>query len=215
MDMYKETLDWLKAVKDEEGSVNALARRIDTDSQKLRRALEQGTDPAASALLGWLEKLGARIVFPDKEERDMRIVKIPMAGAEIGAGSSFFYDQDEEEAKEARHYTFREDFINRLGCATDKLRLFRVRGTSMEPEIQSGDVLLVKFQEGIRPRDGDMLVVRVGTELLVKQTFIAPGGKLILRSLNREWPDMEILPGVEDFEILGTPCWIGRQLPLR
>lgn len=210
MSMYREILDWLNTVKDEEGGVNALARRIGTDAQKLRRAIEQSSDPAASSFVGWLESMGAHIVFPDREERAMRIVKIPMAGSEIGAGSSFFYDEDE--AEEARQYTFREDFINRLGCPRDKLRLFRVRGASMEPEIQSGDVLLVKFQEGIRPKDGEMLVIRIGQELLVKLVFIAPGGKYLLRSLNKDWPEIEVMPDANDFEVLGVPCWIGRQL---
>lgn len=210
MDMYTRAKQWLKELADEEGGVNSLARRIGASHQKMRRALDGETDPAASAFLDWLESVGAKIVFPHEEDRTLRIVKIPLAGSEIGAGSSFFYDNDDDD--EARTYTFREDFINRLNAPIDKLRLFRVRGTSMEPDICSGDVVLVQFKEGVKPRDGDVLVVRVGTELLIKQVFFAPGNKLLLRSKNKDWPDIEVFLGADDFEVIGLPRWIGRQL---
>lgn len=210
MDMYTHAKKWLREMADEEGGINALARRIGTSHQKMRRALEGETDPAASAFLNWLESIGAKIVFPDEEDRKLRLVKIPLAGSEIGAGSSFFYDDDDDD--EARTYTFREDFINRLNAPVDKLRLFRVRGTSMEPDICSGDVVLVQFKEGVKPRDGDVLVIRVGSELLIKQVFFAPGHKLLLRSKNKDWPDIEVFLDADDFEVIGIPRWVGRQL---
>ena len=210
MNMYEKARLWLKQIAEEEGGSNALARRLETSQQKMRRALEGESDPSASSFVGWLENAGARIVFPGEEERNLRLVSIPMAGAELGAGSSFFYDCDDEEI--AKQYSFREDFINRLGAPLSSLRLFRVRGTSMEPDICPGDIVLVQFKEGITPRDGDVLAVRFGEELLIKQIFKSPGGKLLLKSKNPNWPTQEVYPGSDDFQVLGIPRWMGREL---
>ena len=50
----------------------------------------------------------------------IRIVKIPLAGSKIGAGSSFFYEADDSE--EADFYPFREDFILKLGIPISSLK---------------------------------------------------------------------------------------------
>ena len=208
--MYEEARLWLKALAEEEGGPNKLAARFEASKQKMRRTLDKETDPAASDFVGWLESAGAKIVFPDKEELKLRIVKIPMAGAELGAGSSFFYD--DEEPEEARYYTFREDFIKKLSASISSLRLFRVRGDSMTPEIYPGDVVLVQMKEGIQISDGRMYVVRYGQELLIKKIFKLPGGLLHLKSINDKWPSPDIDADVEDFQVVGIPHWVGRAL---
>jgi phage repressor protein C with HTH and peptisase S24 domain len=210
MDMYEQARNWLKKLAEEEGGPNRLARRFDTNALKLRRALDKETDPSAASFLSWLENAGVRLIFPDDEEKNLRIVRIPMAGAEIGAGSSFFYDDEEHDTD--RYYAFREDFIAHLGIPIHTLKLFRVRGDSMSPEILPGDVLLVQFKEDIIPKDGEMLVVRLGTELLVKTVYKDVGGTLLLRSTNDKWPDITVTPEVEDFQIIGRPRWVGRRL---
>jgi phage repressor protein C with HTH and peptisase S24 domain len=66
-----------------------------------------------------------------------------------------------------------------------RLRLFpvRVAGTSMTPTLQPGDLLAVA--PGLRPRPGDLVVVRArGTEM-VKRVASALDGKLRLEGDNR------------------------------
>ena len=210
MNMYEQTKAWLKALAEEEGGVNRLASRFEAPKQKMRRALDNETDPAASDFVGWLESAGARFVYPAEEEKRLRIVRVPMAEAELGAGSSFFHD--DEAPEEAKYYTFREDFIARLGASVSSLRLFRVRGDSMEPELYPGDVVLVQMAEGVQVKDGGMYVVRYGMELLIKRIFKIPGGQLHLRSTNEKWPSPSINADVEDFQIVGIPRWVGRAL---
>jgi phage repressor protein C with HTH and peptisase S24 domain len=192
-----------------EGRLSTRAEASAEKSLKIRRALGQETDPAASSFLAWLENAGARIVYPDEEERNLRVVPIRMAEAELGAGSSFFY---EDEQDSGRSYAFREDFIQRLGAPKSSLRLFRVRGDSMSPDILPGDTVLVQFKEDILPKDGDVLVVRFEQELLIKKIFKSPGGKLLLKSRNETWPEITVYPGTDDFQIIGIPRWIGREL---
>lgn len=211
MKLEQELTQRLTAIKDKRG-LSKLAERAGLDQGNLSRALgKENQKLGLDKVSKLLDAMGARVVFPDQEEDDLPLVKVRMAGAEIGAGSSFFYEEDEAE-EAARYYSFREDFIRRLNAPLDSLRLYRVRGTSMEPDIRPGDVVLVHLKEGIVPGDGDTLVVRLGQELLIKQTFIAPGGKLLLRSKNRDWPDQEVFLEADDFQVLGVPRWIGRQL---
>jgi SOS-response transcriptional repressor LexA len=208
--MYEEARFWLKSLAEEEGGANSLARRMETSSQKMRRALDGENDPSASSFISWLEGAGAQIVYPGEDARKLRLVPIQMAGPELGAGSSFFYDEDEIET--GKFYTFRQDFIDRLGAAKSSLRLFRVRGASMEPDILPKDVVLVQLKEDIQMRDGDTLVVRTGNELLIKFLFKRPDGGILLRSRNKDWPEMTVYPGTDDFQIVGIPRWIGREL---
>ena len=105
---------------------------------------------------------------------------------------------------------YKNQYITENILQQSSLRIFKVRGVSMEPDISPGDVVLVQLKEGLAPRNGAMFVVRVAQELLIKRVFIAPGGKLQLISTNA--PPQDVYPGTEGFHIMGIPHWIGRTL---
>jgi DNA polymerase V len=77
----------------------------------------------------------------------------------------------------------------------------RVEGYSMIDEgIRPGTTLVV--DRSVDPRNGDIIVARVGNEMCVKQLEIRTGEKVRLLSKNSAYPPIEITPET-DFEVWG------------
>lgn len=97
-----------------------------------------------------------------------------------------------------------------LGIPHDKVALVRVAGSSMEPEIRSGDVVLVDREDRAVGVEGAHLV-RVDGGLLLKVLQRRPGNRIRVASRNPEFEPFEVdLNGAgTDFEVLGRVRWAG------
>ena len=108
-----------------------------------------------------------------------------------------------------------EDIIDWEEIPEDMARLgeyfaLRIRGTSMEPRIREGDVVIVRQQE--RVENGEIAVVRInGNESTVKK-FYDTGSGVMLVGLN---PAFEPLTYTRE-QLKSTPvCVLGKVVELR
>lgn len=107
-------------------------------------------------------------------------------------------------------YAFKTDFLKRKGRA-NKMVLMDVTGDSMEPDVWSGDTVLIdESQREIIP--GGLFAIGLESEVFVKYLDRIPG-KLVLRSKNPEYPPIEVdMNGhVETVRIIGRVVWSCRE----
>lgn len=142
-----------------------------------------------------------------RKKADDEIIMIPMVEAVLSAGGGSL----ETGATIGRGYAFRRDFIQRKGNP-DNMVLMRVAGDSMEPEILSGDVVLID-QGKTRIVPGHMFAVGFEEAIYLKRIDIMPG-KAILKSANPAYPPMELdIRGQlsDQFRVIGRVLWSGRE----
>jgi len=143
---------------------------------------------------------------PKHAEGDL--IPIPMVDAILSAGLGSFEVSDDSERK----YAFRSDFLQRKGSPANMV-LMRVDGDSMEPEIKSGDVVLIdQSQKTLRP--GQIYAVGVEDMVFLKIVSAMPG-KVMLRSLKEGYPPLEVdtRGDLEDsVRIVGRCVWSCREL---
>jgi len=78
--------------------------------------------------------------------------------------------------------------------------VIRVRGDSMEPRIQDGDLILVDYSK--EPHPGNIVIALVNGAAVVKK-FMLEMGRVILRSANPRYSDIEIMEP-DQFQIAGV-----------
>jgi len=132
---------------------------------------------------------------------------IPKVQARLCAGTGSL----ETEGKVIGYYAFKTDFLRRKGRAS-KMVLMDVAGDSMEPEIWSGDTVLVdESQNAIIA--GGLFAVGIEQEVYIKYLHRVPG-KLILKSKNPEYDPIEVDMDGELSElvrIIGRVVWSCRE----
>ena len=115
---------------------------------------------------------------------------------------------NEEFAMEKARWRLPEGMVRHEGDAEpEALRILRVRGNSMEPEMREGDRLVVDTARRV-PAAGELLVLWDGDGLVVKRVEPAhePGApKLRLLSANPAYPPYTCLAA--DVHIVGKVLW--------
>ncbi|GFK94753.1 HTH-type transcriptional regulator PrtR [Fundidesulfovibrio magnetotacticus] len=132
---------------------------------------------------------------------------IPKVKARLSAGGGSLETGDEVVGL----YAFRTEFVKRKGNSREMV-LMDVSGDSMEPEIKSGDTLLID-QSQRKIIAGCIYAVGMDEEVVVKVLEKAPG-KLILRSYNTLFPAIEIdMRGdlSDGVRIIGRVIWWCRE----
>lgn len=110
---------------------------------------------------------------------------------------------------------FKEDWVRReLRARPEDLNLIYVVGDSMEPDLRSGDIVLVDHTDTMAQREG-VYVIRMDGALLVKQLQRLPGGvvKVISRNPSYEtFPvDLKQLANPNGFAVVGRVVWACRR----
>jgi phage repressor protein C with HTH and peptisase S24 domain len=110
---------------------------------------------------------------------------------------------------------FKEDWIRQeLRKSPEDLRLIFVDGDSMEPELRSGDIVLVDSTDTNARREG-VYVIRMDGALLVKQLQRLPGGGIRVVSANPSYETFMIqvadLENGKDFNVVGRVVWACRR----
>ena len=130
---------------------------------------------------------------------------------EASAGPGAFVG---EHVIEKNHWFLPEGMVRHEGnAAPGDLRLLRVRGESMEPELSDGDRLVVDTARA-RPVSGEMCVLWDGAGLVVKRVEYLPDpegpSRLRLKSANPDYDDYDCL--VQDIHLLGRVVWSIRKV---
>lgn len=215
MGMYDKAIKWMNAKAETlPGKKADVMRQAGATKATFYRVLSENNDksPGADVFLEWLEKLGFDLVAPEEQHCPPTVCDmgdyalVPKVRAKAGAGSSLITD-----GEATGMYAFRKDFLKRIGLeGNNDLVLFDVMGESMEPTILHKDTVLASKRE-TDPVSGQIYVIRVDDELLVKRILREPG-KLIVSSDNPAHRSFEIDLAAPNpnFEIIGRVRWQGR-----
>lgn len=132
---------------------------------------------------------------------DPSFVTVPKytVSASAGNGGSFVADP-----LEVSYYAFNLQWIKRRGLDPSQLHIVTVKGDSMEPKLQHGDLILVDRAQAT-PSDGSTYVVRIWDELVVKHIQRTGPESISLISSNKVYPPRELELPLDDrnFEIVG------------
>ena len=136
------------------------------------------------------------------------LVPVPEMEVEAAAGGGAVAGEFVEE--KTRWY-LPEAMVRHEGDADPKtLRILRVRGDSMEPEMREGDRLLVDTARR-RPATGELFVLFDGTGLVVKRVEMVPGEERIrLLSANPAYEPYAAF--AEEVHVVGKVVWTLRRV---
>jgi len=186
------------------GTKTALAKETGVSQPTLTNWTKGIKSPSLKEISKVLDILKVQILLPE-ELPDY--AAIPKYSAKAGAGSSLV-----TEAEVEGYYAFRRQFLLRMGISEKNAALFDVIGDSMSPMLQSGDTILV--DQGRRdPQDGQIFLVGLGDELLVKRLHRnARGWSLI--SVNQNFPPVDLEQSdLENFRVYGRVMWFAHVFP--
>ena len=142
------------------------------------------------------------------------LVAIPEVTVEVAAGAGTFA---EEFVSETALWHWPENMIrHEAGAEPENLRILRVRGNSMEPELRDGDRIVVDVSRRL-PATGETFVLWDGIGLVVKHVEVVRGDavdddeppRLRLISANPDYAPYSCL--VQDAHILGKVLWAVRR----
>jgi phage repressor protein C with HTH and peptisase S24 domain len=179
--------------------LQAVARHTDVNPAWLLDG--QGPMVRSAGLPGGLPGKGARL--------DDAYVLLPLYGVQGGAGEGAMVDTEEVEDLLA----FKREWITReLRSSPDDLSLIYVRGESMVPTLNPGDVILVERNQRSVVSDG-IYVIRMGEALLVKRLQFLPEGALMVTSDNPAYQPFRVSlkEQGDEFSIIGRVVWAGRR----
>ena len=135
---------------------------------------------------------------------DKDFVTVPQVRGEISAGGGLEPDNTVE-----MRVAFRRDWIARHGDAS-KMSLIRVYGDSMEPSLESGDLVLVDRGRNYVDAAGGIYAVALDNEIMIKRIQVGPEKRIRIISDNEKYETIEADP--EDITINGKVVWYGREL---
>jgi len=142
------------------------------------------------------------------------VAVIPEVTVEVSAGAGTFA---EELVSETALWQWPENMIrHEAGSAPENLRILRVRGNSMEPELRDGDRIVVDVSRRL-PAMGETFVLWDGIGLVVKHVEVVRGDavdeddspRLRLISANADYAPYSCL--AQDAHILGKVLWAVRR----
>lgn len=136
---------------------------------------------------------------------DVETVLVPLVNATLSAGGGSF----EIDGNVERYLSFRYAFLKRKGSIKDMI-VMAVAGDSMEPEIKDKDTVLID-QSQTRFVANGIYAVAIENMLYLKKVN-ARAGKIILESINPDYPPMQISPcDIETARVLGRAIWWCRE----
>ena len=134
---------------------------------------------------------------------------VPEMEVEAAAGPGAL---NEEFAAETARWHLPEGMLRyEGGSSPENLRILRVRGNSMEPEMREGDRLMIDISRRV-PATGEMFVLWDGNGLVVKRVEAVRGKPRRLRLISAN-PDYEPYTCLaEDAHIAGKVVWAVRRM---
>ena len=147
-------------------------------------------------------------------DRTGRIVHIPLLELAVSAGGGSF-DYVAEEAAPPPGWPFDRDMLGAIfDGAPETLRLVQVRGESMSPALEDGDMVLVNTADK-RPSPPGIFVLYDGVGLVVKALELipaVPSGRQMIRISSANPHYSAYQRGTDEIDIKGRIIWFGRRL---
>lgn len=142
---------------------------------------------------------------PMVEEAAQEHIAIVEVDAAAGPGALVGYEHVIGDMKFPREWLRTQDLV------AERCRLIRVVGESMEPTLPDRGVILVDLQRKER-RDGQICVIRIGDDLIVKRTVEDAHAGWLLKSDNPNkdtWPSE---PWPDEALVVGQVRWVSHTL---
>lgn len=149
-------------------TVNLMAKALGTTPEYLRTGLLSGHHGAS---------LGNFVSLTDLPE----IPIYTMQRVSAGYGTALQAETPEETRHVGPEY---------VELSRGNLAMVRAEGASMEPLIYDGDLLIVDFLPTNRPTPG-VYIIQVDDQVSVKSLEMLPGGTLIVKSHNPDYPTLK------------------------
>jgi phage repressor protein C with HTH and peptisase S24 domain len=101
---------------------------------------------------------------------------------------------------------FRAESLRRKGIDPASAKVIYVKGDSMEPLMSNGDQIMFDTSR-TAIRDGELYVIRVDTDEMVKRLHKRPGDRVVVQSENPAFAPYEVALSDSAFAILGQVVW--------
>ncbi|RYF58459.1 MAG: hypothetical protein EOO27_12480 [Comamonadaceae bacterium] len=164
-----------------------------------------GVDQFSPRIAAQISAAAAVIEGPSEDEEG-EFVMVQRLSVRLSAGAGAAPVVEEQ----AGALQFRRDFLASCGASKDSARIVNVSGTSMEPTIVDGAVLLVNTRN-TEPRNNTIFAIAYGDDLLVKRLISTPKG-WVARSDNADGnPDL-LIDDSRHIKIIGRAVWMGTKL---
>lgn len=200
-------------------SKSEFARRCGVPESSVRQWVDGTSLPSAEKLIAiagatgvsidWLllGKGSQKTIDPAADIRDFVLVPRLSVTASAGNGSV------NPENFEADGLELPSALLRQAGLRAESARILSASGTSMEPTIGDGDLLLVDISPKRRDPiiDGRIYVLSVGDALFVKRLRLAISGWIMSSDNQPLFPD-EMIPKGAPTVIYGQVVWAGRRL---
>jgi len=151
------------------------------------------------------ESIGNAVSIDDSDN----VAHVKMLAVEVSAGKG---KKGTDVVEEEGELYFKRSFLGKAGVSPANAAVVHVAGSSMEPTINDGAVILINRAD-TTPRQGFVYAFVHGEMLHVKR-FVKEGECWIARSDNPDKvgnPDI-VIDGKEHCRILGRAIWVGMKL---
>ena len=146
---------------------------------------------------------GEQLIDLDKSS-DYEYVFIPQVAGRISAGGGLEPDNTIE-----LKMAFRKDWVERKGNPND-MSIIRVLGDSMEPTLQSGDLVLINHSRNYIDPQGGIYALAIDGQIMLKRVQLVPSkGHARIISDNPQY-ETEIVP-LSQLVVNGKMIWFGRE----
>lgn len=147
-----------------------------------------------------------KIVKPEaSEEKVDEFVYVPQVSGKISAGGGLVPENSVE-----MRIAFRRAWIMKRGDPKN-MALIKVSGDSMEPTLQSGDLVLVDHGRDYLDPQGGIYAIAVDDTLMIKRLQPEyPNKKVQIISDNPKYKVMEAM--IDQVHINGKVIWFGREI---
>lgn len=146
---------------------------------------------------------GEQLIDLDKAS-DYEYVFIPQVAGRISAGGGLEPDNTIE-----LKMAFRKDWVERKGNPND-MSIIRVLGDSMEPTLQSGDLVLINHSRNYIDPQGGIYALAIDGQIMLKRVQLVPSkGHARIISDNPQY-ETEIVP-LSQLVVNGKMIWYGRE----
>jgi len=137
--------------------------------------------------LHWLLTGEGEMWREGREERYKGLTRIPRVG-KVPAGEL------------SQAFELPPEYIYEAMQCSDKAFAVRVHGDSMEPVLQDGDIVIIEPAREVK--NGDIALVRTGSEVTIKKVVI-DGGLVILQPFNHRYAPIVLTEKNRDTVIIG------------
>lgn len=203
-----EFKDKIGRVREEKGlSRRAFGELLGVSESKIQK-IEIGAQRADHEFLSLLSKktdvdmnwlLNSDELPPVADERPGEFVTIRKLEIEASAGNGT--EIASERAGDG--YAFSQKWLSKRGLLPETLSIISVRGDSMEPDLNDGDLVLIDLAN-TDLADGKIYAVQYSGNLFVKRIQYVPGDTVRLVSRNAQYAPIEIkTPEADGVRVVG------------